>query len=133
MTAKDECGSNLVKEKISVTIDQGTLFGKKSFDYWNGTFYSFEGIPYAKPPIGELRFKSPKPAENWSGIYDARKLRPVCPQILFSSIVGMEQNEDCLFLNVHSKMVSRWNSESRIIFDSFFFFFKCKLISRQEN
>lgn len=83
------------------------MVGKKSLDYWNEAFYSFEGIPFAKPPIGELRFKAPKPARKWSGIYDATKLRPVCPQVLkeFIWIQGMEQNEDCLFVNVHSKMV----------------------------
>ncbi|XP_044728159.1 para-nitrobenzyl esterase-like [Chrysoperla carnea] len=120
MVTRIECYDNFIEENVTLTIEQGTLFGKKSLDYWNGTFYSFEGIPYAKPPIGELRFKSPKLAAKWSGIYDATKLRPVCPQIVFSSIVGMEQNEDCLFVNVHSKMsielkpVMVWFFEGRL-------------------
>lgn len=99
------CYSNFIEENVTLTIDQGTLFGKKSFDYWNGTFYTFEGIPFAKPPIGGLRFKAPEPAEKWSGIYDATKTKPICPQIKLPSNKNMEQNENCLFLNVHSKMV----------------------------
>jgi carboxylesterase type B len=37
----------------------------------NSSVTIFQGIPYAKPPIGELRFKYPEPIENWSGILDA--------------------------------------------------------------
>lgn len=40
-----------------VTIKQGQLLGKTGVDYADGTYHSFQGIPYAKPPIGELRFK----------------------------------------------------------------------------
>ncbi|XP_044729186.1 uncharacterized protein LOC123292537 [Chrysoperla carnea] len=98
------CYSEFIKENVTLIIDQGTLVGRKSLDYWNGTFYNFEGIPFAKPPIGELRFKAPEPAEPWFGIYDATKARPICPQIEFPYIKGMEQNEDCLFLSIHSKM-----------------------------
>lgn len=40
-----------------VQIEEGKLKGKCSVDYKGRNFYSFHGIPYAKPPIGELRFK----------------------------------------------------------------------------
>lgn len=42
----------------------------------------FSGIPYAKPPIKELRFAGPKPAARRTGVLDATKLPPSCPQIL---------------------------------------------------
>jgi bile salt-stimulated lipase len=41
----------------TVSIDQGKLKGKISTNLRNEDFYSFQGIPYAKPPIGKLRFK----------------------------------------------------------------------------
>ncbi|XP_044729185.1 cocaine esterase-like [Chrysoperla carnea] len=112
MAAQTECYLNFIKENVTLTIDQGMLFGKKSLDYSNEIFYSFIGIPFAKPPIGELRFKAPKPAEKWSGIYDATKLRPICPQTILSEknvfkIEGLEHNENCLFINIHSKMSSQ--------------------------
>jgi carboxylesterase type B len=40
-----------------VSVEQGKLKGKISTNIRHGKFYSFQGIPYAKPPIGELRFK----------------------------------------------------------------------------
>jgi para-nitrobenzyl esterase len=40
----------------------------------------FKGIPYAEPPVGELRFKPPKPVKPWSDTYDATEYSPVCPQ-----------------------------------------------------
>ncbi|MCD8739348.1 carboxylesterase family protein [Mucilaginibacter roseus] len=60
----------------------------------------FQGIPYAKPPVGELRWKSPQPIDNWSGIKETVKPAPKCMQLAAgpgSKIVG---SEDCLYLNI---------------------------------
>ena len=40
-------------------------------------FTVFRGIPYAKPPVGELRWKEPQPAEAWEGIRDASRFGPM--------------------------------------------------------
>lgn len=44
-------------EEPIVTLEQGKLIGRTGTDYDGRTFYSFQGIPYAKPPLGKLRFK----------------------------------------------------------------------------
>lgn len=67
----------------------------------NKTYYSFEGIPYAKSPVGDLRFKDPVAAEAWSGVLNATGTTRVCPQLLFEK----DNSEDCLLLNIYSKMV----------------------------
>ncbi|PAV56477.1 hypothetical protein WR25_00197 isoform C [Diploscapter pachys] len=61
---------------------------------------TFLNIPYAKPPVGPLRFKKPEQAENWEGIRDATSFGSAAIQI--PSIVKQDVNmaEDCLTLNV---------------------------------
>jgi para-nitrobenzyl esterase len=58
----------------------------------------FKGIPYAKPPLGALRWRPPEPAEPWDGLREAASFGPACPQLdNKGAVVG---NEDCLTLNV---------------------------------
>ncbi|RZQ60838.1 carboxylesterase/lipase family protein [Amycolatopsis suaedae] len=59
----------------------------------------FQGIPYAAPPVGALRWREPKPAPHWSGVRDATRPGPPCPQGP-GEIPGGSTNEDCLYLNV---------------------------------
>lgn len=46
-----------MNSEINFEINQGKLKGLIKTDYKNGKYFSFQGIPYAQPPIGELRFK----------------------------------------------------------------------------
>ena len=65
----------------------------------------FNGIPYAKPPVGPLRWHAPEAPQAWAGIRDAARFGPIAPQIqstaeaLLGGTAG-EQSEDCLYLNV---------------------------------
>src|SRR5260370_28459454 len=65
----------------------------------NGTVDEFLGIPYAAPPAGALRWQPPQPAAGWSGVRDATKFAPHCPQVA-SPFGQASTSEDCLFLNV---------------------------------
>eukprot|EP00095_Tigriopus_kingsejongensis_P010296 maker-scaffold148_size310697-snap-gene-0.17 protein:Tk10296 transcript:maker-scaffold148_size310697-snap-gene-0.17-mRNA-1 annotation:"acetylcholinesterase 1" len=68
------------------------------------------GIPFAEPPIGDLRFRAPKPIKRWKGIRDAVDKPNSCVQIvdtMFPGFSGAEmwntntrQSEDCLYLNI---------------------------------
>nr|CAD7207111.1 unnamed protein product [Timema douglasi] len=98
-------------DTVKVRISEGELQGKKVSSKARGVFYSFQGIPYAKPPVGPLRFKleefvlslfqSPEPPEPWAGVRDARKEGANSPQLnmVYKSYSG---DENCLFLNVYT-------------------------------
>lgn len=63
----------------------------------------FRGIPFAAPPVGELRWKAPQPAKNWQGIRPAVEFAPSCMQRpIFGDMEfrGKGTSEDCLYLNV---------------------------------
>jgi para-nitrobenzyl esterase len=65
----------------------------------------FKGIPYAAPPIGELRFKPPAPVQQWNGVLEATEFSPIAPQppsVLLAMFGGKaKQSEaDCLSLNI---------------------------------
>ncbi|MGB6450955.1 MAG: carboxylesterase family protein [Steroidobacteraceae bacterium] len=64
---------------------------------------SFKGIPFAAPPVGELRWRAPQPVRAWKGIEKADHFAPGCMQAPNGGpIFGGPQNisEDCLYLNV---------------------------------
>ena len=60
---------------------------------------SFLGIPYAAPPVGDLRFADPRPARRWHGVRDATAYGNRCPAAA-SSNGPRSETEDCLFVNV---------------------------------
>ena len=64
----------------------------------------FRGIPFAAPPVGELRWREPNPVKPWNGIRDATAFGSRCMQN------GKEVSEDCLYLNV---WIPEWPAKSR--------------------
>jgi len=66
----------------------------------------FHGIPFAAPPIGELRWKAPQPAKPWKGVFKASEFGPRCMQapvfsdMIFRDRASQPMSEDCLYLNV---------------------------------
>jgi para-nitrobenzyl esterase len=84
----------------SIETTRGRLTGTLSRDV-----ATFRGIPYARPPVGALRFQPPQPAEPWSGERRATRPGPVpvqaaLPYFRFVNAGGARQSEDCLHLNV---------------------------------
>jgi len=64
--------------------------------------YSYRGIPYAAPPVGELRWKPPMEPATWTETLSATEPGSICPQEAFGGlpIPGFAPREDCLYLNV---------------------------------
>ena len=63
----------------------------------------FRGVPYAAPPVGALRWRSPRPVPPWSGVRDATAFGPIAPQDIDPERLrkrGQTMAEDCLSLNV---------------------------------
>lgn len=60
------------------------------------------GIPYAKAPVGNLRFQKPMPPDTWDGVREATSFSPKCPQLSIpvNADNGLAQSEDCLYLNI---------------------------------
>jgi para-nitrobenzyl esterase len=71
-----------------------------------GAVREFIGVPYAAPPVGNLRWEPPQPHASWTGALDASQARSVCPQQGFRKrgIVGAE---DCLYLNIYTPNPAR--------------------------
>lgn len=102
--SRAEPDSSILRSPV-VQTESGAVVGKIEAVTHGETVYEYLGIPYAEPPVGELRFAAPKPAKPWSGSKEATEFGAECPQTAVP-IPGLvltekdEKNEDCLFLNV---------------------------------
>jgi para-nitrobenzyl esterase len=76
-----------------VKIESGELEGVAL----QGGIHCFKGIPYAVPPIGELRWRAPHPVAKWHGVRSATEYGSIAPQ---KNRWASNQSEDCLYLNV---------------------------------
>ncbi|XP_069701780.1 esterase E4-like isoform X2 [Periplaneta americana] len=88
------------EEEPVVQTKQGPVKGFTVTTYREQETLVFLGIPYAKPPVGDLRFKPPRPPDPWNGTFEAFEEGNECPQAIQGSMRG---TEDCLFLNVYTK------------------------------
>src|SRR5258707_68019 len=64
---------------------------------------TFKGVPFASPPVGDLRWQPPQPVKNWKGVLKTARFGPRCMQRLIFGDMGFRSNgmsEDCLYLNV---------------------------------
>ncbi|XP_049861359.1 fatty acyl-CoA hydrolase precursor, medium chain-like isoform X4 [Schistocerca gregaria] len=80
-----------------VRTRQGAVRGTAKLSSSGRHTLAFYNIPFAKPPVGPLRFKSPEPPAAWEHIRDATTPGPSCSQL---SLDGLKGSEDCLYLNV---------------------------------
>lgn len=85
---------------VQVKVENGIIEGNYSTVDGIQTYF---GIPFAKPPVGELRWKAPQPLENWTGVMETKAFGPRPMQKMFFGDMKSRSNgvsEDCLYLNV---------------------------------
>ena len=85
-------------ERPVVTVETGSLQGATEYN-----MNVFKNIPYAAPPVGDLRWRPPQPAASWNGMRDASQFGESCPQPYVKNLstgLALPGNEDCLKLNV---------------------------------
>ena len=85
-----------------VKTKSGAVAGKIENLPLGRSVHEYLGIPYAQPPVGELRFAPPKPAEPWSGTKDATEYGPWCPQPLSLSLVNPHALSGTCFIREQS-------------------------------
>jgi len=93
-------GQNNFCFSVQAKIENGTIEGL--YDTKTGLQQYF-GVPFAKPPIRDLRWKAPQNLENWSGIKETKQFGPRSVQGMVFGDMNSRSNgisEDCLYLNV---------------------------------
>jgi para-nitrobenzyl esterase len=98
LTAFVALASRAATTAPQVKVESGIVEGKPE-----GTVNAFLGIPYAAPPVGELRWRPPSPPSKWAGVRPATEFGPRCMQgRIYSDMVFRDSgpSEDCLSLNV---------------------------------
>ncbi len=85
---------------VQVQVENGIIEG--NYDTHTG-IQTYLGVPFAKPPVGDLRWKAPQPLDNWKGVKMTKKFGPRPMQALvFGDMKSRSDgvSEDCLYLNV---------------------------------
>ncbi|XP_049808718.1 fatty acyl-CoA hydrolase precursor, medium chain-like [Schistocerca nitens] len=89
-----------------VRTRQGGVRGTAKVSSSGRHLLAFYNIPFAKPPVGPLRFKSPQPPDGWEHIRDATAPGAWCPQVsVLSPLEPPTGTEDCLYLNVFTPQI----------------------------
>jgi len=103
-----------------VTTDCGVLEGSWVHTPGKSDIATFLDVSFAKPPVGELRWRAPEPPDSWSGVRQAKSFGPACSQPVmgedgFRGMIAeafevdlpdplpIDYSEDCLYLNVYSE------------------------------
>ncbi|MFS2004564.1 carboxylesterase/lipase family protein [Duganella sp. CT11-25] len=80
-------------EPSPVKITGGEVVGVRA-----DTLISYKGIPFAAPPVGNLRWQAPQPVVPWTGVKEARSFSATCAQT--AVWITLPKSEDCLYLNI---------------------------------
>ena len=105
----------LGNDSVSVNIKLGQINGKKEI-IDGREINTYLGIPYAEPPVKDLRFKKPLPVKQWSEPIDATHWSGPCYQEAFFPMHNKNYTEDCLHLNIWSPVSNDKNELKPVMF-----------------
>jgi para-nitrobenzyl esterase len=109
-------GMQASADSLTVKTVQGKVRGKAISD---GKVKAFLGLPYAAPPVGELRWRAPQSAARWKGVRDATRFSSHCAQTnVFEDMTFQDEgpSEDCLYLNVYAPASAKAKSKLPVMF-----------------
>ena len=91
MMAADAMGQPILKTHVETGDLEGILDGQLAV---------YKAIPYAAPPVGDLRWRAPQPAKPWEGVLKAEDYGPWPPQPTRQGRTADMMSEDCLYLGI---------------------------------
>ncbi|KAK9881438.1 hypothetical protein WA026_016325 [Henosepilachna vigintioctopunctata] len=97
-------GSVVADNNPIIQTKYGKVQGEALETFNKNIFYAFQGIPFAEPPVGELRLKSPQPPKKWKGVLGSQNAYKKCVQF-DSDKYTPDETEDCLYLNVYTPQI----------------------------
>ncbi len=91
------------KADVTVPVTGGVVGGADLDD----DTYAFKAIPFARPPVGDLRWTPPQPPEPWTGVRYATESAPACLQVSYgwNADLAASSSEDCLYLEVRTAVL----------------------------
>ena len=111
-------------EFVTIDTDLGKVRGVVKSARNGDKFEAFLGVPYAKPPLDELRWEPPVPVDHWDdGILDATKLPSLCFQDSVNEPTKIKGSEDCLYVNVFTKLNVKKKKQTLVWFHGGAFIF----------
>ncbi|CAB03273.2 Carboxylic ester hydrolase [Caenorhabditis elegans] len=107
------------KVQLSTGIIEGKQLNSTYSPFGNQSAIAFLGIPYVEPPIGDLRFRKPRPQKTWSGVLETKKFKPACmsnsTKTYKNGGIGGPISEDCLYLNVLTNQYCLENKNCSVV------------------
>ncbi|XP_061182104.1 fatty acyl-CoA hydrolase precursor, medium chain-like isoform X2 [Saccostrea echinata] len=110
-------------EYVTKSTKYGKVRGSVETVYSGKKIERFLGVPYASPPLNELRFEHPVPPDPWNDVLDALEIPPACPQpgegvayIEYHVPDFNHTSEDCLYLNIYSPKNSNKSKKYPVLF-----------------
>ena len=99
--AQLDVDSQAADKYLTVKVERGRIRGE-ILDVDGAKVLAFRGIPFAAPPVGDLRWRPPQPVKPWKGVRECLRYAPAClqPPGLAYGFAFKDQSEDCLYLNI---------------------------------
>ncbi|XP_057666850.1 carboxylic ester hydrolase-like [Diorhabda carinulata] len=93
-----------IDKSLVVSTNTGEVQGIQKKTESGSVYWAYQGIPFAKPPMGNLRFRAPEPPSPWRGVLDGTEERSTCVQTVLTldNDITFYGNEDCLYINVYT-------------------------------